>query len=92
MTRVDDTRTTIGRSPPGRLPGPLWLSSGIGVGVAVGASVVGFILDAYGPRVGYVFAAACGAASAASAATCLLGLPGLRSRGSRPEGWCLVLP
>jgi hypothetical protein len=38
--------------------------------------VVGFILDAYGPRVGYVFAAACGAASAA---TCLLGLPRLRS-------------
>jgi MFS family permease len=53
-----------------------WLSSGISVGVAAGASVVGFILDAHGPRVGYVFAAACGAASAA---TCLLGLRRLRS-------------
>jgi hypothetical protein len=38
--------------------------------------VVGFILDAHGARAGYVFAAACGAASAA---TCLLGLPRLRA-------------
>ena len=65
------------QSKPGRRTEAMsWLSSGIGVGVAVGASVVGFILDAYGPRVGYVFAAACGAASAA---TCLLGLSRLRS-------------
>jgi MFS family permease len=41
-----------------------WLSSGIGVGVAVGASVVGFIIDAHGPRWGYLLAAACGAVSA----------------------------
>src|SRR6516162_1453224 len=62
---------------PGRLTEAMsWLSSGIGVGLAAGASVVGFILDAHGPRVGYVFAAACGVASAA---TCLLGLPRLRS-------------
>jgi MFS family permease len=59
-----------------------WLSSGIGVGVAAGASAVGFILDAHGPRVGYAFAAACGVASAA---TCLLGLRRLRSPKSRPE-------
>jgi MFS family permease len=52
-----------------------WLSSGIAVGVAGGASVVGFIIDARGPRVGYAFAAACGLASAA---TCLLGLRRLR--------------
>jgi MFS family permease len=52
-----------------------WLSSGIAVGVAAGASAVGFILDARGPRVGYGFAAACGAASAA---TCLAGLRRLR--------------
>jgi predicted MFS family arabinose efflux permease len=65
------------QAKPGRRTEAMsWLSSGIGVGVAVGASVVGFILDAYGPRVGYVFAAGCGAASAA---TCLLGLPRLRS-------------
>jgi MFS family permease len=65
------------QAKPGRLTEAMsWLSSGIGVGLAAGASVVGFILDAHGPRVGYVFAAACGVASAA---TCLLGLPRLRS-------------
>jgi predicted MFS family arabinose efflux permease len=65
------------QAKPGRRTEAMsWLSSGIGVGLAAGASVVGFILDAYGPRVGYAFAAACGAASAA---TCLLGLPRLRS-------------
>ncbi len=52
-----------------------WLSSGIGVGLAAGSSVVGFIIDAHGPRAGYAFAASCGAASAA---TCLLGLRRLR--------------
>ena len=53
-----------------------WLSSGISVGVAAGASVVGFIVDAHGPRVGYAFAAACGAASVM---TCLAGLRRLRA-------------
>jgi len=53
-----------------------WLSSGISVGVAAGASVVGFIIDAHGPRVGYAFAALCGFASAA---TCLIGLRRLRA-------------
>jgi len=52
-----------------------WLSSGIAVGVAAGASAVGFIIDAHGPRLGYAFAALCGAASAA---TCLAGLRRLR--------------
>jgi predicted MFS family arabinose efflux permease len=52
-----------------------WLSSGISVGVAAGASVVGFVIDAHGPRFGYGFAALCGAASAA---TCLAGLSRLR--------------
>ena len=52
-----------------------WLSSGIGVGIAVGASVVGFVIDAHGPRLGYAFAALCGAASAV---TCLAGLRRLR--------------
>jgi MFS family permease len=65
------------QAKPGRLTEAMsWLSSGIGVGLAAGASVVGFILDAHGARVGYAFAAACGMASAA---TCLLGLPRLRS-------------
>jgi len=52
-----------------------WLSSGIAVGIAIGASVVGFVIDAHGPRLGYAFAALCGAASAA---TCLAGLRRLR--------------
>jgi predicted MFS family arabinose efflux permease len=61
---------------PGRSTEALsWLSSGIGVGLAVGSAVVGFIIDAHGPRVGYAFAASCGAASAV---TCLLGLRRLR--------------
>ncbi len=57
-----------------------WLSSGISVGVAVGASVVGFVIDAHGPRLGYAFAALCGAASAA---TCLAGLRRLRTVEAR---------
>ena len=65
------------QAKPGRRTEAMsWLSSGIGVGLAVGASVVGFLLDAHGPRVGYAFAAACGVASAV---TCLLGLRRLRS-------------
>jgi predicted MFS family arabinose efflux permease len=65
------------QAKPGRRTEAMsWLSSGIGVGLAAGSSVVGFILDAHGPRVGYAFAAACGAASAV---TCLVGLRRLRS-------------
>jgi predicted MFS family arabinose efflux permease len=65
------------QAKPGRRTEAMsWLSSGIGVGLAAGSSVVGFILDAHGPRVGYAFAAACGAAAAA---TCLLGLSRLQS-------------
>jgi MFS family permease len=65
------------QAKPGRRTEAMsWLSSGIGVGLAAGSSVVGFILDAHGPRAGYAFAAACGAACAV---TCLLGLPRLRS-------------
>jgi MFS family permease len=65
------------QAKPGRRTEAMsWLSSGIGVGLAAGSSVVGFILDAHGPRAGYAFAAACGAASAV---TCLLGLRRLRS-------------
>ena len=37
-----------------------WLSTGISVGVACGATAAGFILDAFGSREGYVFAASCG--------------------------------
>jgi MFS family permease len=72
------------QAKPGRRTEAMsWLSSGIGVGLAVGSSVVGFIIDAHGPRAGYVFAAACGAASAV---TCLLGLRRLRSPTPLPDG------
>ena len=71
------------QAKPGRRTEAMsWLSSGIGVGLAVGSSVVGFIIDAHGPRAGYVFAAACGAASAV---TCLLGLRRLRSPAPLPD-------
>jgi predicted MFS family arabinose efflux permease len=64
------------QAQPGRRTEAMsWLSSGISVGVALGASVVGFVIDAHGPRVGYAFAAVCGVASAA---TCLAGLHRLR--------------
>jgi MFS family permease len=64
------------QAKPGRSTEAMsWISSGIGVGLAVGSSAVGFLIDAHGPRVGYAFAASCGAASAV---TCLLGLRRLR--------------
>ncbi|HZR49317.1 MAG TPA: MFS transporter [Streptosporangiaceae bacterium] len=66
------------QAPPARRTEAMsWLSSGIGVGVAAGASVVGFVLDAHGARAGYLFAAACGFVSAA---TCLIGRKRLRPR------------
>src|SRR6266516_1170891 len=65
------------QAKPGRRTEAMsWLSSGISVGVAGGASVVGFVIDAHGPRFGYGVAALCGAASAA---TCLAGLRRLRT-------------
>jgi predicted MFS family arabinose efflux permease len=48
-----------------------WLSTGISVGVACGATAAGFILDAFGARWGYVFAASCGCVSVLG---CLAGL------------------
>ena len=64
------------QAKPGRSTEAMsWISSGIGVGLAVGSSAVGFLIDAHGPRVGYAFAASCGAASAV---ICLLGLRRLR--------------
>ena len=46
---------------PGRATEAMsWLGTGISVGVALGATAVGFILDAFGPRWGYVYAAASG--------------------------------
>ena len=46
---------------PGRATEAMsWLSTGISVGVACGATAAGFILDAFGARWGYAFAAASG--------------------------------
>ena len=67
------------QAKPGRRTEAMqWLSSGIAIGLAAGASVVGFVIDAHGPRFGYGFAALCGAASAAA---CLAGLSRLRAQG-----------
>jgi MFS family permease len=58
---------------PGRTTEAMtWLSTGIGIGVACGATAAGFILDAFGARWGYVFAASCGTGAV------LLCLAGLR--------------
>jgi MFS family permease len=64
-------------SPERRTEAMSWLSSGIGVGVAAGSSVVGFIIDAHGDRWGYVFGAACGVISAI---ICLAGRRRLQCR------------
>jgi len=55
-----------------------WLSSGIYIGVAIGSAVSGHLVDAYGPRPGYVFAAGCGLLAVV---TCLLGHSALRAIG-----------
>lgn len=58
---------------PGRATEAMsWLSTGISVGLAGGSTTVGFVLDAFGPRWGYAFAAACGVTAA------LIYLGGLR--------------
>jgi len=66
------------QSVPGRTTEAMsWLGTGIGVGVALGATAVGFILDAFGPRWGYGFAACSGGASVL---ICLAGLRRLSAR------------
>ena len=65
------------QASPGRTTEAMsWLNTGIGVGVACGATAAGFIIDAAGARWGYVFAASCGSASV------LLCLGGLRRLGA----------
>lgn len=68
-----------------RTEGMTWLSSAISVGVAAGSPVAGHLIDTYGPRWGYIFAAACGAAALL---TCLAGVAWLRPQQDcecRPE-------
>jgi MFS family permease len=58
---------------PGRTTEAMaWLSTGISVGLACGSTAAGFVLDAFGPRWGYAFAAASGVTAA------LIYLGGLR--------------
>jgi predicted MFS family arabinose efflux permease len=65
---------------PGRATEAMsWLSTGVSVGVACGATAAGFILDAFGARWGYAFAAASGVAAA------LVCLGGLRWVGDRQD-------
>lgn len=69
------------QAPAGRrTEGMTWLSSAISVGVAAGSPAAGHLIDAYGPRAGYVFAAACGAAALL---TCLAGAGWLRPGPAR---------
>jgi MFS family permease len=64
---------------PGRTTEAMsWLSTGISVGVACGSTAAGFVLDAFGPRWGYAFAAAFGVTAA------LTYLLGLRQVSSSP--------
>ncbi len=67
---------------PGRATEAMtWLSTGISVGLAIGATAAGFILDAFGPRWGYVFA---GASGVAAAVICLAGLARLSPARDAP--------
>lgn len=68
----------VERQAPGerRTEGMTWLSSAVAVGVAAGSPAAGHIIDAYGPRWGYVFAAGCGVAALL---TCLAGTGWLRT-------------
>jgi MFS family permease len=71
------------QAPAGRrTEGLTWLSSAISIGIAAGSPAAGHIIDAWGPRWGYVFAASCGAAALL---TCLAGAGGLRARPA-PRG------
>ena len=66
-------------SLPGRATEAMsWLSTGISIGVALGSTAAGFVLDAFGPRLGYVFAAAAGVTAA------LIYLAGIRRVSALP--------
>jgi MFS family permease len=67
-----------------------WLSSAISVGVAIGSATAGHLVDSSGPRLGYAFAAMCGAAAVT---VCLLGRRGLReTHDSRAAQWVNAKP
>jgi len=78
------------QAPPHRSTEALaWLGSTISVGVAVGSAVAGHLVDAYGARAGFGFAACCGGLAAA---ICLAGKrkletapPQIKSGGDHEE-------
>ncbi|WP_282258569.1 MFS transporter [Stenotrophomonas sp. PS02301] len=72
--------------PPGQLTeGMTWLLAALNVGVALGAAIGGYGVDAHGPRAGYLVALCAGGAVllAAAFAHCVL-----RSREPRNPGIC----
>jgi predicted MFS family arabinose efflux permease len=71
---------------PGRATEAMtWLTTGVSVGVACGATAAGFILDARGARWGYAFAAAAGLAAALVYLAGLGRLLRARPRRARPR-------
>jgi len=58
-----------------------WLSSTVSVGVAFGSATAGHLIDHHGPRLGFGFAACCGAAGVL---ICVAGLGRLRTEQDRP--------
>jgi MFS family permease len=72
-------------APSRRTEAMTWLSSAISIGVAIGSSVCGRIIDDLGPRWGYGFAASCGLITVM---ICLVGLRRLRATpDSEAEQW-----
>lgn len=69
--------------PPRRTEGMTWLSSAISVGVATGSPVAGHLIDTFGARGGYLFAAGCGLVAAAAG---LAGLGRLREPPGKLAG------
>jgi MFS family permease len=65
--------------PSQRTEAMTWLSSAISIGVAIGSSVCGRIIDDLGPRWGYGFAASCGLI------TVMICLVGLRRLNATPD-------
>ena len=63
--------------PAGMLTeGMAWAATAVGVGKALGVSAAGFVVDAGGPRAGYLFSLACGCCAVSVA---LLGARHLRA-------------
>ncbi len=69
--------------PSRRTEAMTWLSSAISIGVAIGSSVCGRIIDDLGPRWGYGFAASCGLITVT---ICLVGLGRLRATPDSEAG------